>query len=377
LQVLRSRRWPTAAHRQGKDNQRPLGRFRCADKFSRAQRMIRSLALCLVTGMALLTTTICRADEVFPVVHNEPISIRVLGGKNGLPLAHLHLVLIAGYDQSGLRDQLFREEAITNAQGQAQLSNQLTNLPWLQVWVNKKPLCQANPRKASFSMERIRRDGLSAPNRCGTITVEDAPGVFTVFVKGKGKAPVALAVATAIAPAVATSITLAVTPTIAPAAATIAPAPVTSIKSAIERVVTPTIATAVPAAVTRSAMPAALADAATIVPATVFGFPEAVPALALAAIPATATTPEVAPAASVPAPVPAPALATIPAVATAPPIATASGAPAPAPAPALAPAPATSPAHCSCAAAKKTSRVASACDRVGHVWDSFARSFSQ
>jgi hypothetical protein len=202
--------------------------------------------------MTLLTATICRADEVFPVVHNETITIRVLSGKDGLPLVYLHLIVIAGYDQSDLRDQLFREEAITDAHGQARLSNQLTNLPWLQVWVLKKPLCQANPRKASFSMERIRRDGLSASNRCGTIAVEDAPGVFTVFVKGKGKAPVALAAAAA-----------------------------------------------------------------------------------------------------------------------------AAAAPASAPASALATAPAASPAPCSCAVAKKTSKVTSVCDRVGHVWDSFAQSFRQ
>ncbi|MGD0802377.1 MAG: hypothetical protein ABR906_13785 [Terracidiphilus sp.] len=147
--------------------------------------MVRPLALSLAAGLALASAALSRADETFPVVHREPITVRILSGENGQPLAHLHLILLGGYDQHDLRRQLYREERLTDAHGQTRLSNQLANLPWLQVWVNKKPLCQANPRAASFSVELIRRDGLSAPNRCGIATVVDAPGVFTVFVKGE------------------------------------------------------------------------------------------------------------------------------------------------------------------------------------------------
>jgi len=149
--------------------------------------MIRPLALSLAAGMALLTATLNGTAESFPVVHNEPITVRILGGKDGQPFAHMHLILLGGYDHSDLHDQLYRAEVLTDARGQARLPWQLANLPWLQVWVAKKPLCQAKPRGDSFSVELIRRDGLSAPNRCGTATVEDAPGVFTVFVKGGEK----------------------------------------------------------------------------------------------------------------------------------------------------------------------------------------------
>lgn len=155
--------------------------------------MIRPLTVSLAAGLAALTATASVAGESFPVVHDEAITVRILSGKNGQPLARLHLTLIAGYDQSDLREELFREEALTDEQGQARLSNQLANLPWLQVWVNRKPLCQANPRRARFSVELIRRDGLSAPNRCGEATVEEKPGVFTVFVKSKSAATAAIA----------------------------------------------------------------------------------------------------------------------------------------------------------------------------------------
>jgi hypothetical protein len=139
--------------------------------------------------MALLTATLCGADETFPVVHNEPITVRILGGKDGQPLAYYHLLLIAGYDQNDLHDQLYRQELLTDAHGHVRLPKQLANLPWLQVWIDKKSLCQAHPRRDSFSVELIRRDGLSAPNRCGTVTVGDAPGVFNVFVKSSAILP--------------------------------------------------------------------------------------------------------------------------------------------------------------------------------------------
>jgi hypothetical protein len=179
--------------------------------------------------MALLSATLSGADETVPVVHNEPITVRILGGKDGQPLAHLHLVLIAGYDRSDMHDQLYRAELLTDAHGQVRLPKQLANLPWLQVWVTKKPLCQANPRGASFSVELIRRDGVSAPNRCGTATVEDAPGVFTVFVKGKGKKAAAeMSVAKAEAPtsapkAVATALPAAEAPARKPVVAVARP----------------------------------------------------------------------------------------------------------------------------------------------------------
>lgn len=149
--------------------------------------MIRPLAFSLAAAIALATSSLCLADEDFPVVHNEPIAVRILSGKSGQPLPHMHLILIGGYDQNDLHQQLFREEALTNAQGVARLSNQLANLPWLQVWISKKPLCQSNPRKTGFSVELIRREGLSAPNRCGFATAEDAPGLFNVFVKGEAE----------------------------------------------------------------------------------------------------------------------------------------------------------------------------------------------
>lgn len=149
--------------------------------------MIRFLPLSIAAGLALLAAPFSGADAPYSVTHNGPITVRILNGEDGQPFAHVHLLLLGGYDQRQIDDKLWREEAITDAHGEARLSKQFANLPWLQVWVGKKRLCQAKPRAASFSVELMLRDGVSAPNRCGTFTVEETPGIFTVFVKGAGE----------------------------------------------------------------------------------------------------------------------------------------------------------------------------------------------
>jgi hypothetical protein len=149
--------------------------------------MLKPFALALSVALALFAATPSGAHEIFPVTHNEPITVRLLNGKSGRPLAYTHLILIGGYDQGEIADHLWQEEMLTDEQGRVRLSGQLANLPWLQVELLKGKLCQVKPESVSFSVERIRRDGLSTPNRCGIATVQDAPGVFTVFAKNKGK----------------------------------------------------------------------------------------------------------------------------------------------------------------------------------------------
>jgi hypothetical protein len=149
--------------------------------------MLKPIAFVLAAALALLAAPAKADNETFPVTHNEPITVRILNGKNGQPLAHIHLILIGGYDQGEITDHLWQEEKLTDEQGQVRLSGQLVNLPRIQVELLKGKLCQVKPESVSFSVERIRRDGLSAPNRCGIATVQDAPGIFIVFVKNKVK----------------------------------------------------------------------------------------------------------------------------------------------------------------------------------------------
>jgi hypothetical protein len=148
--------------------------------------MIRSFAYSIGAGVVLAAATVSPAGEVYPVVHNEPIAIRVLSGKDGRPLAHVRLNLYAGYDEQDIRSQIWHEETLTDDHGQAWLSKQLANLPFLQVRPAKMRSCQTNARASRFSVELIRRDGLSTTNRCGVVLEKNEPGVLTLYVKARG-----------------------------------------------------------------------------------------------------------------------------------------------------------------------------------------------
>jgi len=102
-------------------------------------------------------------------------------------LPHVRLNLTGGYDKRDLQVGQWRQEAFTDARGEIRLSNQMANLPYLQLSAAKSHLCHSG--SPTFSVEQIRRDGLGAPNRCGTATVASAPGVLAVFVKVKAPPP--------------------------------------------------------------------------------------------------------------------------------------------------------------------------------------------
>ena len=147
--------------------------------------MNRILIIWALAGAVGLPAAVCGADEVFPVVHNEPITVRVLDAKGGKPLARAHVVLVGGYNLRDLRLGLSRQEALTDSDGAVHVTNALRNLPLVRVEVAKRRICGPQGCGAPFSVELIRRDGMSASNRCGTAAVKDEAGVLSVFVKGK------------------------------------------------------------------------------------------------------------------------------------------------------------------------------------------------
>jgi hypothetical protein len=145
--------------------------------------MNRVLKVWIGAAMTLRAAAGYASGEVFPVAHGGTIAVRVLGGKDGKPQVHAHVILVGGYDQRDLGLGLWREEVLTDGEGTVRLSNALGNLPLLRVEVEKRRACETDANRAAISVERIRRDGLSGANRCGMVVANNAPGVFTIFVK--------------------------------------------------------------------------------------------------------------------------------------------------------------------------------------------------
>lgn len=147
--------------------------------------MIRFLKAWIGAAIVLPAAVHCRAAEVFPVVHNEPIVVRVLDGKDGKPQAHRRVALTGWYDQRDLSQGQWHEEAITGSDGVVRLSNNLRNLPMLRVEVMNSHACEPESNLAAVGVERVRLSGLNGEDRCGSVIAAEMPGVLTVFVKGK------------------------------------------------------------------------------------------------------------------------------------------------------------------------------------------------
>jgi len=126
--------------------------------------------------------------EPIPVDYREPVTLRLLDGKSGEPLAHLRLVLIAGYDRKDLKQRAWRNEVITDMAGEALLPQALANFPFLEVRPMKTRLCQGTARGEIYTIAEIRGEGFSAPNRCGWITAAETPRTLVVFVRTEGNA---------------------------------------------------------------------------------------------------------------------------------------------------------------------------------------------
>jgi hypothetical protein len=144
-----------------------------------------SLGLALGVDMLLLPCSVGRAQNSLPGKHLEPITIRVLDGKGGAPLPHLHLQVVAGYDDRDLRIGLWSEEVISDGQGRANLPGSLKSFSLVAVGVAKHKLCAAHGRPVAVMLDSIRNEGLSTPNGCGTTVVAETPGVLNVFAKAR------------------------------------------------------------------------------------------------------------------------------------------------------------------------------------------------
>jgi hypothetical protein len=139
----------------------------------------------ILAAIALPVVGRCQTDEIFPVIHNEPIAVQVLDGRTGNPQPDTRVVLIAGYDRRDLALGQWREELLTDASGKVHLSNELRNLPFLRIEVLQRHACDRSADQAAFSIERIRIDGFSGANHCGMAVLADTPGVIAFFIKGR------------------------------------------------------------------------------------------------------------------------------------------------------------------------------------------------
>ena len=134
----------------------------------------------VVAGVFLLSTSAAA------VAQSINITVQVLDGRNGKPLADQHVLVFTGLSSDAVKTHAQHTGVTTAKDGMGTLTIYPAETQWLQVFADGRIPCFPNPNQASFSVSEIMSKGLVTPNNCSALVKEATPGHFVVFARPAG-----------------------------------------------------------------------------------------------------------------------------------------------------------------------------------------------
>ena len=115
---------------------------------------------------------------------DSTIKVLLINGKNGKPMKHERLLVFFQSGQSHtLESDNNATDPHTDENGYAVVTLPSSHVPYVQVWVDYRTLCQTDPNHRAFSVAQIASDGASTPNDCGKTIRPGAPGTLVVYAR--------------------------------------------------------------------------------------------------------------------------------------------------------------------------------------------------
>ena len=114
------------------------------------------------------------------------ITIQVLDGRNGRPLADQHLLVFTGLSIDAVKSHAAHTGLTTNEIGMGTLSVYPSKTQWVQIFADGRVLCFPTPNQSSFSVNEIMSKGLVISNTCSSLVKEAKPGQLIVFARPAG-----------------------------------------------------------------------------------------------------------------------------------------------------------------------------------------------
>jgi hypothetical protein len=111
------------------------------------------------------------------------ITVQVLDGRNGKPLADQHVLVFTGLSSDAVKTHAQHTGVTTDKDGIGTLTIYPGETQWLQVFTDGRIPCFPNPNQASFSVSDIMSKGLVTPNECSAHVREPSPGHFVIFAR--------------------------------------------------------------------------------------------------------------------------------------------------------------------------------------------------
>jgi hypothetical protein len=123
---------------------------------------------------------------VLPLGAQEPaknVTVRLVSGRSGKPIKRERLFIFFGSTAEEVRQKKTQLERYTDLEGNATLPFDRLKLAEIQVWTERKMICQKDPDHESFSVSSIMLSGAQALNDCGNAIVPTSPGMLIVYAR--------------------------------------------------------------------------------------------------------------------------------------------------------------------------------------------------
>ena len=111
------------------------------------------------------------------------ITVQVLDGRNGKPLADQHVLVFTGLSAAAVKTHAQHTGVTTDKDGMGTITIYPGETQWLQVFTDGRIPCFPNPNQASLSVSDIMSKGLVTPNDCSAKVQQASPGHFVIYAR--------------------------------------------------------------------------------------------------------------------------------------------------------------------------------------------------
>jgi hypothetical protein len=139
------------------------------------------LGACSLVGVFLFSVAL-KAQNA-GMAKTTDITVQVLDGRNGKPLADQHVLVFTGLSSDAVKTHAQHTGVTTDKDGMGTLTIYPRETQWLQVFTDGRIPCFPNPNQSSFSVSDIMSKGLVTPNDCSAQVREPSPGHFVIFAR--------------------------------------------------------------------------------------------------------------------------------------------------------------------------------------------------
>ena len=134
-----------------------------------------------VSIYALVAALLCSTMMKAQTDKTLDITVQVLDGRNGKPLADQHVLVFTGLSADAVKTHAQHTGVTTDKDGMGTIYPGETQ--WLQVFTDGRIPCFPNPNQASFSVSDIMSKGLVTPNDCSAQVQQASPGHFVIYAR--------------------------------------------------------------------------------------------------------------------------------------------------------------------------------------------------